>query len=172
MKKWYAIYTKPRWEKKIKEDLENKNIEVFLPLKKELKQWSDRKKWVYNPLFSSYVFVKIDYVYRYDVLQTDGVLKFVSFADKVDPVQEKEIELIKLLLDSNYILEANQECFKAGTDVEIIMGSLKGLQGKVIKEKNKTKVVIHIHCIKYNLSLEIDQAYLKEISPVHLSQIR
>ena len=74
-KKWYALYTKPRWEKKIDASLIKKNIESWCPLQKMEKQWTDRKKIIEEPLFKSYIFVHIDLTEKVRVLQTDGILK-------------------------------------------------------------------------------------------------
>lgn len=164
MIKWYAIYTKSRWEKKVAKQLEDKHVTFYLPLQKQLKQWSDRKKMVETPLFSSYVFVQIDYKDRFEVLQTDGVVKFVTFSGKVEPVQDKEIEIIKVLLDSEYEIQSSPDRFRKGELVEITMGSLKGLYGEIIEEKSKAKLLIRIQSIQYNLTLDVNSAYLKHIS--------
>ena len=81
-KKWYAVYTKPRWEKKIDSVLARKGIESWCPLQKVQRQWSDRKKTIEEPLFKSYVFVHVDEQERVKVLMTDGVLNYVFYLGK------------------------------------------------------------------------------------------
>ncbi|MEN9685553.1 MAG: hypothetical protein RLZZ28_1339, partial [Bacteroidota bacterium] len=99
-KKWYALYTKPRWEKKIYSVLVRKGLESWCPLQKIERQWSDRKKIVEEPLFKSYVFVHIDAAEKTKVLTTDGVLNFVYYLGKPAVIKTEEIELIK-----KYLLE-------------------------------------------------------------------
>ena len=99
-KKWYALYTKPRWEKKIDASLIKKNIESWCPLQKIEKQWTDRKKIIEEPLFKSYIFVHIDLTEKVRVLQTDGILNFVHYLGKPAIIRDEEINLIK-----HYLLE-------------------------------------------------------------------
>src|SRR6266508_486030 len=100
IKQWYALYTKPRWEKKVDSILLRKGIESWCPLQKVERQWSDRKKIIEDPLFKSYVFVHIEEEERLIVLQTDGVLNFVHYLNKPAIIRDEEIALIK-----SYLLE-------------------------------------------------------------------
>src|SRR4030095_4458128 len=97
-KKWYALYTKPRWEKKVDGVLIRKDIESWCPLQKVQRQWSDRKKIIEDPIFKSYVFVHINEDERLKVLQTEGVLNFVHYLNKPAIIRNEEIELIKSFL--------------------------------------------------------------------------
>ena len=162
-KKWYAVYTKSRAEKKVYQLLCEKEIDTYLPLKKQMRQWSDRKKLVETPLFSCYVFVNIVlYKQKYHVLDTEGVVKFVSFSGKIDAVQEKEIEIIKLLIDSNTPVEISAEHFKPGEKVQVIMGDLKGLEGEIVKEK-RTKVLFRITSVNQNILVEIPPYFIEKM---------
>jgi len=163
MQNWYAIYTRPRWEKKVESELKYKGIDVYLPLQKKLKQWSDRKKKVETPLFPSYVFVNIDYKFRFDVLQTSGVVKFVAFSGEVDTVPDKEIEFIKLICDSEYEIESSYENFEKGQMVTVTSGSLKGLIGEVMDIKSSSKLLIRIDSLKQNITLTINPGFLEAI---------
>ena len=97
---WYAVYTKPRAEKKLKEALEKKSIQNFLPLITEKKKWSDRQKLISVPLFASYVFVKIDYSQdSLRVLQEPQVVQFVQYNGKPATIEDDLIELIKTFLE-------------------------------------------------------------------------
>ena len=160
-KKWYAVYTKSRNEKKVNELLAEKGIESYLPLQKTLKQWSDRKKFVEEPLFRSYIFVRIDYKHHIDVLQTQGVVTFVKFAGKPEPVPDKQIEAVKMLLAENYDFEVTNENLKIGDKVEVTQGAMKGLQGELVEYRGKKKVVIRIDTIGQNLLVDIPAAYVR-----------
>ena len=103
-KKWFAIYVKSRNEKKVFKQLEDMGIESFLPLITRVKQWSDRKKKVEEPLFRSYIFVKISLKDYYTVLNIPGVVKFVCFEKNPVPVPENQIVAIK-----QYIKESLKE---------------------------------------------------------------
>ncbi|MBX2842510.1 MAG: UpxY family transcription antiterminator, partial [Flammeovirgaceae bacterium] len=133
-KQWYVIYTKPKNEKKVNQRLVDKNIQTFLPLQKTLRQWSDRKKKVEVPVFSSYLFVRIDIKNKYDVLETYGVVRFVNYLGKPAIVREHEIEAIQFLLN-NYT-EIKAESLSIGSRLEIKAGALKGNTGIVVKHKN------------------------------------
>jgi transcription antitermination factor NusG len=101
-KKWFAIYTKPRWEKKVNNRLLEKGIESWCPVQKKESQWSDRKKIIEDPLFKSYVFVHITDDERVAVLTTNGALQFVQHLKKPAVIRDEEIELIR-----SYLLEKN-----------------------------------------------------------------
>src|SRR3569832_1099930 len=93
--KWYAIYTRPRWEKKVNNLLSQKGIEVYCPLNKIRRKWSDRIKTIEEPLFKSYVFVKVNDEDRTSVRMTNGVVNFVYWNGKPAIIREKEIQTIK-----------------------------------------------------------------------------
>src|SRR5919206_3366358 len=97
-KKWYAIYTKPRWEKKVAELLTKKGIENYCPLNKVTRQWCDRKKTVHEPLFTSYVFVYVTQAEHLAVKQTNGFVTFVFWLGKPAVIRDEEIKTIKQFL--------------------------------------------------------------------------
>ena len=96
-KSWFAIYVKSRTEKKVSAELDKLGIDHYLPLLKVLKQWSDRKKWVIEPLFKSYIFVYIDTAQYYDVLKAINVVRYITFEGKAVAIPPQQIEAIKLL---------------------------------------------------------------------------
>jgi len=163
-KKWYAIYTKSRAEKRVYDDLIEKEIKAYIPLQKKLKQWSDRKKMIETPLFTCYVFVFINIIKeRLKVLQTDNVVKFVSFSGEIDPIPQKEIDMIKLIIDSNTQVEISGENFKPGDKVKVVAGSLKGLEGEIIKGKHN-RVLFRITSVNQNLLVKIPAQLLEMVN--------
>lgn len=164
-KRWYAVYTKSRAEKKVNELLAGKGVEVYLPLQKTVKQWSDRKKRVEEPLFRSYIFVRIDYKDHVNVLKTTGIVCFVKFAGNAEPVPDSQIEAVKALLSGNIAFEVTNENLKIGDQVEIVMGPLKGLQGELTEYRGKRKVIIRIDAIGQNLIIDIPAAFIKVKNP-------
>ena len=163
-KRWYALYTRSRWEKKIYEALLEKGIESYLPLQKILKQWSDRRKWVEEPLLRSYVFVRI---YRKDFmepLKTTGVVTYVKTAGEMSPVQDEEIKILKIISGSGEEVEVTTEDFKEGDPVEVISGRMKGLYGTLIQSRGKHQVMVRIESINQNLMINIPVIHLRKTS--------
>jgi transcriptional antiterminator RfaH len=130
--KWYPLYTKSRTEKKISSALNQKGIETYLPLNKQLKQWSDRKKWTEEPLFKSYIFVKISGLEYNSVIQTPGVVRFIYFSGRLATIPEKQIEQLKKILEQDYQPEVCFTKLEKGQTVKIIDGSLKGYEGEML----------------------------------------
>lgn len=161
-KNWYAIYTKSRAEKKTAELLNYHNIEHYLPLQKKLKQWSDRKKWVEEPLIRSYIFVNIANDKEYlKTLDTDGVVRFITFEGKAARIPENQIENIRLLLASEEELEITTENFEPGMDIIVRAGTLKGLEGELIETRGKNRVQVQLQAIGQSILVEIPLVYLQ-----------
>ena len=161
-RQWYAVYTRSRFEKKVFSELQKKDIECYLPLQKRLKQWSDRKKWVEEPLFRSYVFVKIAESEYFEVLKIDGVIRYVTFERKAVPIRESQITILKQILSTGIDLEVVEEHLQPGQAVEVIAGSLKGLKGYLVKYKGKQKVIVDIETIRHSIVLDINREFIKK----------
>ena len=162
-KKWYVVYTKSRTEKKVYQNLLDNNLEAFLPLHKTLRQWSDRKKTVEVPLFTSYVFVKINETEGLKVLKTIGVVGFIKFCGKKAVVTEKEIFYLQLLVKGQVPFDMATESFNPGDYVEVNSGPLKELRGFLVHYHGKHKVLIRIDSIDQNLLVDIPVAFLKKV---------
>jgi len=158
--RWFAAYTKPRNEKKVLERLVNTGIEAYLPLQRILKQWSDRKKMVEEPLFRSYIFVKISDADYYRVLNTNGIVRYVTFEGKAVSIPEKQINLIKQLLEQKVEIESIEEKLEPGTKVEVRFGSLLGLVGELIEHKGLKKVVVRFDHISHSLLVTLPTKYI------------
>lgn len=142
--KWYPVYTRSRAEKQAFELLKNKGIEVYLPLQKTLKQWSDRKKWVTEPLFQSYLFVHISQKQQTEVLMTKGVVRFLYHSGKIAAMPDQQINEIQLLLSNDVELEITAEHIAPGEKVIIKAGPLKGLLGEMISYKSQKQLIIRL----------------------------
>lgn len=159
---WLVAYTKPRNEKKVLDRLQSMGIEAYLPLQRTLKQWSDRKKWVDEPLFRSYLFVRPALKEYYSVLQTDGVVRYVSFEGKVSHVKPNVIEQIKFFLnDANCTLEVSQERITPGTRVVIAMGSLCGKEGEVVEHRGAQKLIVRMESISHSILVTLPRNYVE-----------
>jgi transcriptional antiterminator RfaH len=161
--KWYAVYTHPRAEKQVYERLVEAQIETFLPMQKTYRVWSDRKKLVEKPLISSYIFVKTNNHNFPKVYKTQGVVKFVTFEGVPASIPQNQIDILRLLINSNAEIEVSSDKFAQGDKVEVISGSLTGLTGELIKIGTRNRVVVRIDKLDKNLILKIPGAFLRRI---------
>src|SRR5690606_2496529 len=136
-KKWLAVYTRPRWEKKVNQLLKDKGFETYCPLNKVRKTWSDRVKVVEEPLFKSYVFVKTETEKRADVRMTNGVLNFVYWIGKPAVISEKEINLIRRFLNEYKEVTAEPLVVLPNQAIQVTAGPFMDLKGKVLKVRGK-----------------------------------
>lgn len=161
MRKWYAVYTNPRAEKKTAERLAQFGIEVYLPLQTTLKQWSDRKKKVTEPLFKSYLFVLVDYEKEYTlVLNTQGVVKFIKIGGEPTPIRASVIESIKFSLSNFDDISILHQNIDVNQPVIIQSGPLKGLEGVIIKRQSSSYFIIAIEQLGTVIQAKLPAAYL------------
>ena len=158
-RKWLAVYTRPRWEKKVNQLLIEKGLECYCPLNKVRRKWSDRVKIVEEPLFKSYVFVKVTDEDRKTVRMTNGAINFVYWAGKPAVIKEKEITAIKRFLDEYENVEARHVELKPNQRVRITNGTLMDHEGKVLDVRHKT-VRVAIDSLGYILVATIDRSKL------------
>lgn len=161
MKIWYAIYTKSRNEKKVATFFLRDGIEYYLPLMKRVKFWSDRKKQVEEPLFSSYIFVHIDEFEHLKVLKTTGVVRFISFEGKKVAIRDIEIEAIRKYAETGEELLLNEEDYKVGKKVKVKIGPMKGLEGKLVEVLGKQRVKVEIEAIGQAVFIRIPKGSLE-----------
>ena len=154
---WYAILTRCRFEKKAVRQLQNKGLETFLPLVKQVHRWSDRCQVVERPLFPGYGFVRLadSPAQRLRVLQTVGVTGFVMMNKFPVPVPEQQLEDVRLLLANKVACRA-YPFLKAGQRVRIRGGCLDGLEGILVSENKDHSLVISIESIQRSLAIRIE----------------
>ena len=162
-KQWIVVRSKPRSEKVAHNELVKKNIEAYLPLLKERRKWSDRKKWVEFPLFSSYLFARIDIKDSIFVLQTQGVNTIVKFGKQIAIVQNSVIKAIRLAMEGGYQLEP-VEYFLEGNRVEVVAGPMKGIKGIVAKLRGQNRLIIKIDAIQQALSIQIESKFIRNLN--------
>ena len=162
-KSWFAIYVKSRTEKKVSSELEKQGIDHYLPLIKILKQWSDRKKWVHEPLFKSYVFVHVDPLQYFEVLKTINVVRYITFEGVAVRIPPQQIEAVKYFLDDAEPMELSEESWEKGQQVEVITGNMTGLTGELVEVKNKHQVRIKIEAINQVIFIQIPKNRLRII---------
>ena len=158
-KKWFAIYTRPRWEKKVNLLLQEKGVESYCPLNKVKRKWSDRVKIIEEPLFKSYVFVKVSDEEKTTVRMTTGVTNFVYWNKKPAIIKEKEILTIKKFLDEYKDVHVYPIDLKLNDRVRVTSGSFMDHEGKVLGLRHKV-VKVAIESLGYILVAYIERSKL------------
>lgn len=162
-KKWYAVYTNPRWEKKVSGLFEKKGLEYYCPLTKVRRRWSDRYKTIEEPLFKSYVFVKITEEEKSRVRLTDGVVNFVYWLGKPAQIKEDEIDIIRKFLKEYTEVQAKPVDVKQGEQVRVKTGVLMDTEGSVLKIINN-KVYVLLESLGYQLTASFEKSNLEPVS--------
>jgi transcription antitermination factor NusG len=163
IKNWYAVYTKPRWEKKVHATMTNRGLESYCPLNKVRKQWSDRIKLVEEPLFKSYVFVHVPEEDQTRVRMVDGVLNYVYWQGKPAVIKEKEIEDIRRFLNEYQDVQLQSLDFQPHDKVLIRTGVLMDKEAMVQRVLHQTVEVV-IESLGYKLVAQIEKSNLVPIT--------
>ncbi len=156
MSHWYAIYTRPRHEKQVFQDLNHRRIDAFFPTYKVRRRWSDRYRVIEEPLFKNYIFVHVDYDRRYhETLRPYGAVSFVTFDGKPAEIPESEIESIRKLVSSELPYDPHPY-LRIGRRVRVCSGPLEGCEGILTRKKGVTRLVLSIHMLQQAVSAEVD----------------
>lgn len=157
---WRVLYTKPRNEKKVFDRLVKQGFEVYCPCQKILKHWSDRKKWVEEPLFKSYIFVKApsDELEKRSMLETRGVVRFLYWLGGPACVKQDEIEAIQKFLGEHKSLEIIS--FKPGAKLNIKDGALKGMKG-VVDYQTEKEIILKVEKLGMSLVAKISKHHVE-----------
>jgi transcription antitermination factor NusG len=159
---WYALRTRSRHEKRVREQLEARGIEPFLPLVDRWRQWKDRRKRVAFPLFPGYCFARFPLSLRVAVLATQGVVQILGNSDGPVPVPESEIEAVRRLVESTLPYDPHPY-LKEGMQVEVIRGPLAGVRGQLLRKGARARLVIGVSLILQGASVELDAM---DVAPV------
>ena len=154
-KKWFAVHTKPRYEKRVAEILTRKKIETYCPINKVVLQWNDRKKLVNEPLFPYFVFIKISESELLSFKQIDGVINFVYWLGKPAIIRNSEIEAIKQFLDEHYNIWLEKIQVNAPESDQADGDSIAKFGNSVIALKNKS-VKVELPSLGYAMVAELE----------------
>jgi transcriptional antiterminator NusG len=154
---WYAIWTRSRHEQVVRDQLEKKGYESFLPTIARWSRWKDRKKKIDWPLFPGYCFARFHARERLPVLKCTGVVNIISFEGEPAPIPEHEIHGIRQLVESDL---AYDPCpmIREGMMVEVVHGPLKGVIGRLLRKSEKARLVLSVDLIGQAVSVEVDAA--------------
>ena len=151
---WYALSTRSRHEKQVRDRLAAIGIEPFLPLTRKLTQWSDRRVWTESPLFSGYCFARFSLTNSLAILQTPGIVRIVGII-RPEAIPDEEVAALKQLAASERSLEPH-DYFAEGAWVEVVRGPLVGLRGQLLRKSGHHSLVIRVHLIQQAATVHID----------------
>jgi transcription antitermination factor NusG len=159
---WYAIHVKARFERAVARNLRGKGYDEFLPLFRRTSFWSDRKKEIELPLFPGYVFCRFNPLYRLPILMIPGVNSVVGIGKTLMPVEERELDTVRAVLQSNAYCEP-WPYLELGQHVRVERGPLAGTQGIVTILKSTCRLIISVNLLQRSVGVEIDRECLVPI---------
>ena len=162
---WYAVYTRPRWEKKVASLLADKSIVHYCPLNKVHRQWSDRKKIVLEPLFKGYVFVQIDEAQKWELMNINGIVNYVHWLGKPARIRDSEIDSIRKFLHEFSDVEVQESTIEINKKVRIKQGLLMNYHG-ILLELNGNKAKVKIESMGIQLSAVFDRKNVEMVEGV------
>lgn len=162
---WYAVYTRSRGEKTAERLLKEQGIECYLPLKRELRQWSDRKKWVEVPYIASYLFVKVSQQEYHKVLASPMVSRYVFFSGKAASIPDWQIELMRSTIASDMEVAFSLDHYKKGDKIRIESAPLKGVEGEILSTEKgkKQQLLVRIGDIGMNLIISLNDMKISKL---------
>jgi len=166
--KWYALYTCPRHERCVAQQIEQRSIACFLPLYRSVRRWKDRRKELELALFPGYVFVRLAPQDRLRVLQLPSAVRLVSFNGQPAVLPEAEIEALRQRLTCGGGVEPHPY-LRVGRRVRVCGGPMRGLEGILVRRKDRCRVVFSLDLIMRSVAVEVDES---DVEPVAESKRR
>jgi transcription antitermination factor NusG len=159
---WWALYTRHQHEKVVADTLSAKGFEVFLPLYESIRRWKDRQKQISLPLFPCYVFVRSEVKRQLHVVSTPGVHMILSRGERVAVIPDSEIMAVRKSLEGSLPIEPHPY-LKCGERVRVTRGSLLGVEGVLVRQKNLCRLILSVDMLARSVSVEID---VSDVEPV------
>ena len=160
---WYALYTKHRHEKVIARNLTYKGFETFVPLYEAARNWKDRVKQIYMPLFPCYVFFRGDLERRPDIVKIPGIFSLVSNGGRPTAILASEIESIRRAAGSGARLEPHP-FLSCGDRVRVKCGPLAGIEGILVRKKSVYRLVLTVEMLGKAAALEVDAVLIERLN--------
>src|SRR6266568_2546142 len=151
---WYAVYTNANHEKRVTQQLEQRSIEHLLPLYESVRRWKDRRVRLQMPLFPGYVFVRMALRDRLQLLQIPGIVRLVSFNGRPAALPEEDVRAIENCLGHGGQVEPHPY-MQAGRRARVRSGPLQGLEGIILRRKNRTCFIVSFDLIMRSVAVEI-----------------
>lgn len=161
---WYALYTRSRFEKKMLAELNDRSVEVFLPMREIISRWKDRKKRIWIPLFSGYIFINhVDTPEnRFRILNIPGAVRFVGLEGRAQSIPEEQIQSVRRFLEASITVDP-YPYIQVGCRVEIIAGPLMGIKGILVEKRGRFRFVLQVDLIRQAVSVEIDASDVRPL---------
>jgi transcription antitermination factor NusG len=159
---WYAIWTRSRHEQRVREQLERKGYEAFLPTVPKWSRWKDRRKKIDWPLFPGYCFARFDAGDSLPVMKCAGVVNIIAFDGALAPIPEQEIDGIRRLITSDLQFDPCP-LIREGALVEVVYGPLKGVRGRLVRKGSQSRLVLSVELIGQAVSVEVDAAVVQAV---------
>jgi transcription antitermination factor NusG len=160
---WYAVRVRSNFEQVTAAALRFKGIEEFLPVTRARRRWSDRIKYIDQPLFPGYVFCRFVPADRTPILGSPGVVNIVGFGSRLAPIPEEEIEAVRAMVNSTLPVFPHP-FLQAGQKIRLNHGPLAGAEGIVVAVKKQFRLVASISLLQRSVSVEIDREWVSPIS--------
>lgn len=166
---WYVVYTKPFHEIKLARYFMDFNLDndldcqIYLPMTKEVKVWSDRKKTVSVPLFKNYIFVKHDESGFNNIKKMPGFVQYIRFGQYPSVVPDDQIKIIKMILAEDEFAMSQSKTLVKGDKVRIISGPMTDLEGILIKDQKNLKVAIEIKHLDRSLQVHVPMSNILKL---------
>jgi transcription antitermination factor NusG len=154
---WYALYTCPRHEKRVAEQIQQRQISCFLPLYRSVRRWKDRRKELELALFPGYVFVQVALPDKLRILTLPGAVGLVTFNGQPAALPEQEIESLRRRLAGSLPMEPHPY-LQAGRRVRVRSGPMEGLEGIIVRRKDHCRLVFSLDLIRRSIAVEVDEA--------------
>jgi transcription antitermination factor NusG len=164
---WFALQVRTKHELGIADSLRGRGYDLFVPLYRRRKVWSDRIKVVDAPLFPGYLFCRLNIHHRLPVLMTPGVIQVVGYKHRPTPVDEGEIDAIQTMAMSG-ISGQPWPFLQAGDRVQIERGPLRGLEGILVEVRGTHRLILSVTLVQRSVAVEIDSAFVKSLGPILL----
>ena len=162
---WYALYTCSRHEKSVAQQIEQRSIACFLPLYRSVRRWKDRRKELELALFPGYVFVRLALKDRFRVLQLPSAVRLVSFNGQPAILPEAEIEQLRQRLSRSGSVEPHPY-LRVGRRVRVCGGPMQGLEGIIVRRKDRCRVVFSLDLIMRSVAVEVDESDVEPVREV------
>lgn len=161
---WYALYTRSRFEKKMLAELNDRSVEVFLPMREIISRWKDRKKRIWIPLFPGYIFINhVDTPEnRFRILNIPGAVRFVGVEGHAQSIPEEQMQAVRKFLEASITIDP-YPYIQVGRRVEIIAGPLKGIKGILVEKRGRFRFVLQVDLIRQAVSVEIDASDVRPL---------
>jgi transcription antitermination factor NusG len=161
---WYALFTRYQHEKAVAQALSSKGQEVYLPLHRSVRQWQDRTKQLWLPLFPGYVFLRGAMDRQLQILTTPGVIHIVGWGGRLAIIPQGQIDAVRQLVASNFAVRAHPY-LRRGDRVRLKAGALAGLEGILVRDRGVARLVVSIEMLGQSAAVEIDVANVERIGP-------